>query len=68
MTEDDLGLARAQCALMDVFLRRFEQLEEALGSAGVSVPSLDQQSIRVVEEWLAARSAERQAHLDDPRR
>ena len=68
MTEDELRLARAQRDLMDVFLRRFSQLEDQLRSAGISVPTLDQRSIPAVEEWMAARSAERRAHYEDPRR
>ena len=67
MTEDELRLTRAQRDLMDVFLVRFSQLEEGLRSAGASVPPLDQRSIHVVQEWMAARSTERQGHFQDPR-
>ena len=68
MTEHDARLTRAQRNLMDVFLKRLSEFEDGLRSIGASVPSLDQQSIHAVQEWLAARSAERRAQLDDPRR
>ncbi|MFN2490274.1 MAG: hypothetical protein ABR529_11170 [Actinomycetota bacterium] len=68
MTEDETRLTRAQRDLMDSFLRRFQRIEDALGSANIQLPKLDKELPQAIDEWLAARAAERTAQSQDTRR
>ena len=68
MFEEDLRLERAQRNLVDVLLRRLEQIEEVLRAQGISVPALDEHSTRAIEEWVRLREAHRRAESEDARR